>query len=462
MSTDFESRLETQRGRALDLHRAHVNPAFVQMLRTIGFDREYVRGEGCHLWDAQGRRYLDLLTGWGVFALGRNHPRLKAVLKQRLDADAPNLVGMDCSALSGLVAERLARLAGGDLSRVYFGNSGAEAVESAIKFARCATGREEIVHCAHGYHGVTIGALSLCGEGLFRERFGPLMPGARRVPFGDLEALEQELARRKAAAFVLEPVQGETCAVVPDGYLAEAQRLCRRAGTLLVVDEVQSGLGRTGRWFAYQHWPEVEPDIVCVAKALSGGYVPVAATITRPRILDAVFDSMDHCMVHASTFGENDLAMAAALATLDVIEDEKLVENAAAQGDYAMARLREIGQACPFVSGVHGKGLLFGISFARPAESLTLKMAWDAMSRLRPGLFGQMIVVPLLEKHHILAQVAGYETELVKFLPPLTIGREDLDLFLNAMADVLADTLRVPGAAWETVMGLAKRALKAP
>jgi acetylornithine/succinyldiaminopimelate/putrescine aminotransferase len=249
---------------------------------------------------------------------------------------------------------------------------------------------------------------------------------------------------------------------VPDGYLEEAQRLCRRAGTLLVADEVQSGLGRTGRWFAYQHWPGVEPDIVCVAKALSGGYVPVAATITRPRILDAVFDSMDRCMVHASTFGGNDLAMAAALATLDVLEEEKLVENAAAMGDYAMARLREIGRSCPFVSEVRGKGLLFGLAFARPAEPLKLKMAWDALSTLRSGLFGQMVVIPLLERHRILAQVAGYETELVKFLPPLTIGRDDLDTFLNAMADVLADTLRVPGAAWETVLGLARRALKAP
>lgn len=459
MSSDSPT---ADRRRAYDLHRTHLNPAFVQMLRAIGFDKGYVRGEGCHLWDADGRRYLDLLTGWGVFALGRSHPRLKAALQERLDADGPNLAGMDCSRLSGELARRLARFAGGDLSRVYFCNSGAESVEAAIKFARCATSREEIVYCENAYHGLTLGALALCGQDVFRERFGPPMPGGRRIPAGDLAALEAELAHGKAAAFVVEPVQGETCAVAPDGYLAEAGRLCRKAGTLLVVDEVQSGLGRTGRFFAYQHWPEVEPDVVCVAKALSGGYVPVGATITRPRIMDAVFDSMDHCTIHSSTFGENDLAMAAGLATLDVLEDERLVENAAAMGDYAMARLREIAGECPFVSGIRGKGLMLGIAFARPAESLTLKVAWDALHAIRPGLFGQMVVIPLLEKHRILAQVAGYQTPLVKLLPPLTIGPAEIDLVVDAMRDVLADTLRVPGAAWETVTGLARRALRSP
>ena len=248
----------------------------------------------------------------------------------------PNLVRMDCSLLAGLVAEKLTRLActdsGGNLTRVFFCNSGTESVEAAIKFARCYTRKPRILFCDHAFHGLTVGSLSLNGSDFFRERFGSLMPGTAKVPFNDLAALEKELRGNDVAAFVVEPVQGKTCAVAADGYLAEAARLCRKAGALLVADEVQCGLGRTGKWFAYQHWPEVEPDIVCVAKALSGGYVPVGAVIASPRIMDSVFDSMEHCVIHSNTFGQNDLAMAAALATLQVMEEENVAANAAQVG----------------------------------------------------------------------------------------------------------------------------------
>src|SRR5215212_9267382 len=425
MHTDFMGWLERQRGRQYELHRQHINPVFVKMLKTIGFDKGYVRGEGCYLWDGEGNKYLDLLTGWGVFALGRNHPKVKAILQQLMATDQPNLVRMDCSLLSGLVAEKLTSHTSDALTRVFFCNSGTETIETAIKFARCATGRGEIVYCDHAFHGLTTGALSLNGADFFRERFGDLLPGTRKVPFNDLPALEEALSARKAAAFIVEPVQGKSCEVVADGYLAEAQRLCNKYGSLLVVDEVQCGLGRTGKWFCYQHWPEVEPDIVCTAKALSGGYVPVGAVVTRPKIMDCIFDGMERCVVHSNTFGQNDLAMAAALASLYVIEQDKLVENAATLGEYAMTRLREIGKDCPFVSAVRGKGLMFGIDFARPKEGMKLKLAWDMLHKMNFGVFGQMIIIPLLQKHRILAQVAGYHTEFIKFLPPLTITKED-------------------------------------
>jgi ornithine--oxo-acid transaminase len=461
MHTDFVAWLRQHDDSAYELHAEHVNPAFVKMLKTIGFDKRYVRGEGCYLWDAEGNKYLDMLTGWGVFALGRNHPKVKAILKQVLDEDLPNLVRMNCSVLSGLVAEKLTEHVGGGLSRVFFCNSGAESVEGAIKFARCATGRQDIVYCDHAFHGLTTGALSINGADFFRERFGELLPGTRKVPFNDLQALERELSSRKAAAFILEPIQGKSCEVVKDGYLAEAQRLCRKFGTLLVLDEVQTGLGRTGKWFCYQQWQAVEPDIVCVSKALSGGYVPVGAVVTTPRIMDSVFNSMERCVVHSNTFGQNDLAMAAALATLEVIEEEHLVENAAIMGDYLIDGLRRIGQSCPFVSDVRGRGLMFGIDFARPDDSLKLKVAWDMLHKLNFGVFGQMIVIPLMEKHRILTQVAGYHTEVIKFLPPMTIRKEDCDWFLGAMQDVLDDTQRFPGAAWETVTNLAKGTVRA-
>ncbi len=441
-----------------ELHARHMNPAFVKMLKTIGFDKNYVRGEGAYLWDAEGNKYLDLLTGWGVFALGRNHPKIKAALSEVLSQNLPNLVRMECSVLAGQAAEMLARCAGGELSRVFFCNSGTEAVEGALKFARCFTGRQNVAFCDHAFHGLTGGALAVNGADFFRERFGQLAPGTVKIPFNNLPALEAALATRSAAAFIVEPVQGKSCEVVHDGYLAEAQRLCRKFGTMLIVDEVQTGLGRTGKWFCFQHWPDVEPDIVCCAKALSGGFVPVGAIITRPKIMDSVFDSMERCVVHSTTFGQNDLAMAAVLASLRVIEEEDLAANAAALGDYAIGRLREIGASCPFVSDVRGKGLMFGIDFTKPGSSLKLKMAWDVLHKLNYGVFGQMIIIPLLEKHRILTQVAGYHTDVIKFLPPINITRSDIDWFLNAMQDVLDDAQRVPGAAWTTVMGLAKRA----
>jgi len=466
MDVDFMSWLAQHRGRAYELHEQHVNPVFVKMLRTIGFDKGYVRGEGAYLWDADGNKYLDLLTGWGVFALGRNHPKVKAILQQLLNENLPNLVRMDCGLLSGLVAETLTRHTGGkgtgnSLSRVFFCNSGTESVETAIKFARCYTGRRDIIFCDHAFHGLSTGSLAVNGADFFRERFGELLPGTVKVPFNDLAALEQALAGRAAAAFIIEPIQGKSCEFVADGYLAEAQRLCRKYGSLLICDEVQSGLGRTGKWFAYQHDPNVEPDVVCVAKALSGGYVPVGAVITRPKVMDSVFNSMERCVVHSNTFGQNDFAMAAALASLYVIEQDRLVENAAAMGEYAMAGLREIAKDCPFVSAVRGKGLMFGIDFARPKDNFKLKMAWDMLHKMNFAVFGQMIIVPLLHKHRILTQVAGYHTEVIKFLPPMTVERGDIDWFLKAMREALIDTTRFPGAAWETVIGLAKRAMMA-
>ena len=459
---EFLAWLDAQQDRQYELHERYVNPAFVKMIRTIGFDKGYVRGQGAWLFDEEGNRYLDLLTGWGVFALGRNHPKVRSILEQVLSRDMPNLVRMDCSLLAGLVAEKLTHHAcsdsGRDLTRVFFCNSGTESVEAAIKFARCYTRKPRILFCDHAFHGLTVGSLSLNGSDFFRERFGSLMPDTAKVPFNDLAALEKALHEKDAAAFIVEPVQGKTCAVVADGYLAEAGRLCRKAGALLVADEVQCGLGRTGKWFAHQHWPEVEPDIVCVAKALSGGYVPVGAVIAAPRIMDSVFDSMEHCVIHSNTFGQNDLAMAAALATLQVMEEEKLADNAARLGAKAIARLTGIGKTCPFVFEVRGKGLMFGIDFRRPEGSVKLKAAWDALHLLNEGVFSQTVIMPLLHEHRILAQVAGYHTELIKFLPPLNIAEEDLDYFLSAIEKVLDGLQDVSGNTWSTVRTLAKGA----
>ena len=452
--TDFHGWLGQHAGRQYDLHDQHINSSFVKMLKTIGFNKGYVRGQGPHLWDADGNKYLDLLTGWGVFALGRNHPKIRAILRQVMDKDLPNLVRMECSILSGLVAEKLTSHTSPGLSRVFFTNSGTETVEGALKFARCFTSRQKIVYCDHAFHGLSAGSLAINGADFFKERFGEFVPGAVKIPFNDLPALEKALAAKDVAAFIVEPVQGKSCEVVADGFLKEAQRLCKADGTLLILDEVQCGLGRTGKWFCYQHFDGVEPDILCVAKALSGGYVPVGAVVTRPEIMSSVFSSMERCVVHSNTYGQNDMAMAAALASLHVIEDETLVENAATMGEYVTTKLNAIGADCPFVSEVRGKGLMFAIDFARPKSGFLLQQKWDALHKMNFAVFGQTVIVPLLHEHRILTQVAGYHTEVIKVLPPITIGKEDLDWFLGAMEKVLGDTTKT-GATLKTIGRLA-------
>ena len=324
-------------GDRYDMHSRHLNEQMVRVLRTIGYDVQFRRGTGQYLFDAAGDRYLDLLSGFGVFGIGRNHPALRDALKDVLDSDLPNLVQLDVSTLAGILAERLlARVP--YLDKVFFANSGAEAVEGAIKFARTATGRPGLVFCDHAYHGLTNGALSLNGDAIFRDGFGPLLPDCIRIPFNDLPALERALSSRTIAAFIVEPIQGKGVNMPADGYLQAAADLCRRHGTLFVADEIQTGLGRTGRFLAVEHW-NVEPDMVLLSKSLSGGHVPSSAVLMRRAIYDKMFDRMDRAVVHGSTFAKNDLAMAAGIATLDVIERERLIENAARMGDRLLREL---------------------------------------------------------------------------------------------------------------------------
>ena len=457
MSLDIAALFAEREAERFALHARHLNEQMVRVLRAIGFDVGFARGEGPYLYDRDGRRYLDLLSGWGVLALGRNHPRLREALASVIGSDLPNLVQMDVPVLAGVLAERLLRHVPW-LDKVFFANSGTEAVEAAVKFARAATGRPGIVHCDHAFHGLTYGALSLNGDDIFRKGFGPLLPGCAAVPFGDLAALEAALAPRQAAAFIVEPIQGKGVNMPGDGYLAAAAALCRRHGTLFVADEIQTGLGRTGRFLAVEHWG-VEPDLVLLAKALSGGHVPVGAVLTRKWIFDKVFDRMDRAVVHGSTFAKNDLAMAAGIATLEVLESEKLVERAARLGDRLLASFEDMARRYEFVRAARGKGLMLGIEFG-PPRSLKLKAAWSMIEAVNRGLFCQLITVPLFKEHKVLSQVAGHANHTVKLLPPLVIDEADCDWIEGAFDAVIADSHRMPGAAWSLGKTLADHAMK--
>jgi len=441
------------------LHSRHLDEQMVRVLRTIGYDVGFCRAEGQYLFDREGRRYLDLLSGFGVFAIGRNHPAVREALKCVLDSELPNLVQMDVSTLAGILAERLlARVP--YLDKVFFANSGAEAVEAAIKFARAATGRSGIVYCDHAFHGLTYGALSLNGDHVFRDGFGPLLPDCHRVPFNNLFALEKVLHGREMAAFIVEPIQGKGVNLPDDDYLESAAELCRRHGTLFVADEIQTGLGRTGRFLAVEHW-NVEPDMILLAKALSGGHVPIGAVLTRRRIFERVFDRLDRAVVHGSTFGKNDLAMAAGIATLDVLASQGLIENAARTGDYLSRALAAMRTRYELLKDVRGKGLMIGIEFGSSTSSLKLRASWNALEAANKGLFCQLITIPLFRDHRILSQVAGHGSHTIKLLPPLVISRADCNWILDAFDAVIAGGHRVPGAIWSlgrTLVGHAMRA----
>jgi len=458
MSTYIADLLVEHSGQNFSLHEEHLNTQIVRVLKTIGYDRVYTRAKGAYLYDQDDQEYLDLLSGFGVYAMGRNHPTVVQALKDVLDHELPDMVQMDVSLLSGLLAEALLKRCPPKISKMFFCNSGTEAVEAAIKFARYTTKRDRVVYCEHGYHGLTLGALSLNGENVFREGFGPLLPGCASVPFNDLAALEKALQGRDVAAFIVEPIQGKGVNVPDDDYLPGVQALCQKYGTLFVADEIQCGLGRTGKFWAIEHWG-VEPDMICMAKALSGGFVPVGAVAMTSQVMEAVFNRMDRAVVHGSTFSKNNMAMAAGLATLKIIEDEKLIENAAKIGGELMIGMQALADRYELFKAVRGKGLMMAMEFGSP-KSLSLKAAWSMLEAANKGLFSQMITIPLFKNHRILSQVAGHGMNVVKFLPPLVINERDRDWILGALDEVIGDCHKVPGSIWDLGKTMAGHALK--
>ncbi|MFJ5994787.1 aspartate aminotransferase family protein [Streptomyces sp. NPDC092370] len=438
-----------------ELHTRYLNHQLPRMLHTIGFDQVYERAEGAYFYDADGNDYLDMLAGFGVMGLGRHHPVVRKALHDVLDASLADLTRFDCQPLPGLLAEKLLAHSP-HLDRVFFGNSGTEAVEGALKFARSVTGRPRILYCAHAFHGLTTGSLSVNGESAFRDGFAPLLPDTA-VPLGDLDALERELKKGDVAALIVEPIQGKGVLEGPPGWLRAAQELLHRHKALLIADEVQTGLGRTGDFYGYQHADGVEPDLVCVAKALSGGYVPVGATIGKDWIFKKVYSSMDRVLVHSASFGSNAQAMAAGLAVLSVMENEQIVANVRATGEQLRSRLSALTEKYEMLAEVRGRGLMIGIEFGRP-KSLKLRSRWTMLQAARKGLFAQMVVVPLLRKHRILTQVSGDHMEVIKLIPPLIIGEREVDRFVDAFTAVMDDAHN-GGLVWDFGRTLVQQAI---
>jgi ornithine--oxo-acid transaminase len=446
-------------GEELWLNDRYLNPQMGRILRTLGFDRVWAGGEGAYLIDSSGERYLDLLTGIGVFAIGRNHPQAIAAVEQVLQAHTGNLPSLGVTLLSGVLAEQLLARAPASVGATVPANTGTEAVEAAIKIARAATGRARILYAEHAFHGLTLGSLSLNGNAEFTEGFGPLLAGCEPLPWGDLDALERALAREDVAALVLEPIQGKGVNLPPPGYLQGAQALCRQAGTLFVCDEVQTGIGRSGRFLAGEHWG-LEPDLICLAKALSGGLVPIGAVLVSRAAFERVFDGMERAVRHGSTFGGNDLAAAAALAPLRVIDGEGLVDRAERLGALLLELTRPLCERYEVVRDVRGLGLMWAIEFG-PPSGRTSRALWNAVERMQAGLFSQLITVPLFSEHKIFCQVAGHRINTIKAMPALVISEQDIRRFAAALEETIAAAERYPATLLRIGLRMAPGAIKA-
>jgi ornithine--oxo-acid transaminase len=447
----------TPQAKSTNDYSDHVNPQWVRLLNLLQMNASYERCAGSELFTADGRTILDFLSGYCVHNTGHNHPAIIQAIKDELDRRGPAMLQSHVPDLAGVLARRLCSLAGGKIEKVFFACSGSEGVETAIKFARKTTGRTGLLYADGAFHGLTCGALSLMGDAFWRDKFGPMLPDADSVPFGNLEALRARLATGRYAGLFLEPVQAEAGIVVPDSnYLAGAEELCRRHGTLFVLDEVQTGMYRTGTFLA-AHQFGVSPDMVVMAKALSGGLVPSSAVLMSEAVYRSVYDSLKRSILHTSTFSENALSMRASLATLDVLESEDLGSRAKELGEYLRERLRQTLSRYGMISGIRGLGLLSGIAFQAPSE-LRLRVPFEAFRHIHQGMFGQVVVMRMFRDWDILTQMCGNNFMVLKVAPPLVVTREQIDHFVQAIGNVV-DMMHTSASFWTEALGLARRAV---
>ncbi len=419
-----------------EAYRKHVNPVLAQIEDMAGLSRRFVRAEGCCLWDDQGNKYLDFISGHGSFNLGHNHPAVAKSVAEEVMGELPQIYGLGPSPHMGELAAKLARLAREPFEIAFFSNSGTEAVEGALKIARAATRRSKIVYCHQAYHGMTLGSLSMIAAGPWRDPFEPLLPDFIAIPFNDLPALETVLKEHDCAGFVVEPVQAEGGVCVPaQDYLDQAGELCRKYGALLILDEVQTGLGRTGSLFAFQGTHAV-PDVFTLAKSLGGGIMPVGAYLTTREIFDAAYGSYEMCAGHHSTFGGNTLSCRVALQAVDLLSSHELLAKVRGNGEYFIRTLGKKLERYPLVRDIRGKGLLIGIEFAQSDHPW---LSWENLGL--PEFTGQNAIPSLVMKHllknRITTQICGHNWNVLKIEPPLIVEQEEIDRFIEAMDEAV-------------------------
>ncbi|MCL5291861.1 MAG: aspartate aminotransferase family protein [Actinobacteria bacterium] len=409
----------------------HINPPLASFLSLFDFDRRYLIGQGVSVWDKEGTEYYDFLGGYGSLNLGHNHPKVAEALS-KVSAE-PKILQATLSPLAAALAKNLSTVAPGKLDVCFFCNSGAEAVEAALKTARAATKRRAFVSTEGSFHGKTMGALSVSGRRKYRDPFEPLLADCLRIPYGDAAALDQALSAGDVAAFIVEPIQGEGGVIIPpDGYLRDAEKLCRKYGALLIVDEVQTGMGRTGKLFAFEH-EEIEPDIITLAKSLGGGCMPIGCMMSTRDVWNSVYGTVNNCLLHTSTFMNNTMACAAGIASLEVILEENLIEAARAKGDYFLEKLKELEAKHPMIKEVRGRGLMIGLEFYQPAKGWFDKLSAGLVNKLSSEYFADMMSVELLGSCRVITAYTLNNPNVIRLQPPLIVGYEQLDYVADAI-----------------------------
>lgn len=434
--------------RSRDLFRRHINPVLGSLNEKA--IKKFVRGEGCYVWDDEGNRYLDFVAGFGSLNLGHNHPVVHHAIETVLRENAPGFVQAGINPLAASLAEQLASLAPGKLDAVFFCNSGTEAVEAALKLARIESERSGFLYCRKSYHGKSLGSLSVTGNKNYQKPFGPLLENCEAVDFGDIASIKLALRTKKFAAFIVEPIQAEGGMITPpDGFLPAVRKACDETGTLLIVDEVQTGMGRTGQMFASDYYG-VEPDIMTLAKSLGGGIAPIGAMITKSPIWGKAYGTMESFALHTSTFGGGSLACACGIAAIESIQDEKLAENALAMGERLKTGLSKLCDEISVLKEVRGEGLLLGLEMNPTAESIVshwkdiddsmLSTALGTkMDEILQNISSTHVMYSLLNHYGIYTQTARSNPLVLRIQPPLTITAEQVDEFLHAIKNVAGE-----------------------
>ncbi len=443
--------------RANASYRRHINPPLAAFTERAGISRTFVRGEGAWLYDANGNKYLDLVAGYGAVNLGHNHPAIVESVKNAINSYAPGFCPSAINPYPAALAEELVALAPAGLEMVFFTNSGTESTEASLKLARLSTGRTGLLHCSGSFHGKTLGSLSVTAKPNLQRPFGPLVPDAQSVLYGDIEALERELRTHRYAGLIVEPVQGEAGVYVPPlGYLRQAQELCRQTGTLLIVDEVQTGMGRTGALFACEH-EDVQPDIMTLAKSLGGGMLPIGAMLARRDVWEQAYGSVQTCLLHTTTFGGGSLACAAGLAAVRTIVKENLSARARDLGERLLKGLKDVCGRYKCVREVRGQGLMIGIEFQRwPRTAVNHWKSLDetGLSQYLIGGYDGMVAALhtlqamyiLLNRFSIYSQNTRSNPQVLRIQPPLVIADAEVDRFLDAMDTACREVDHICGA----------------
>jgi putrescine aminotransferase len=417
-----------------ELHKEYLNPGLVTTMGLINFDKVYKNAHGSIIEDIEGKEYIDFLGGYGALNLGHNPPGvLEAVAKVK---HLPNILQASLGVMPAVLAKNLAQITPGDLKRTFFCNSGAEAVEGALKLARIATKKEKIVYCQGSFHGKTFGALSVTGREKYRTPFEPLLPKTEAIPFGNPESLEKVLKSGNTAAFIVECIQGEGGIIVPPkGYLKEVRELCSKYETLLIIDEIQTGLGRTGRMFACEY-EDVVPDIMCLAKSLGGGVMPLGAYITNEKIHNNAYRGIEKALLHTSTFGGNNLACAAGIATIDAIISQNLVEEARKKGQYLLEKLEILKEKYPVFQDLRGRGLMIGLELKGSNNNILNTLSRGMLDTLTNEYFASLVAGKLLNNYQILTAYTLNNPNVIRIEPALTIEYNYLDRLVEALEEI--------------------------